>query len=149
MRALVFILAGLVSSCSSSRNGEPTQPPSEPRPSEAPEQLADDDDRAPQGGPERVQLDGADLARYDGKRITIEGGLFISEDGTTRLCSAFDESYPPQCGGTSVKLSGADSTKVTLEGEPEHKVRWSAKSVVVTGILRGDTLEVETLSESP
>ena len=40
--------------------------------------------------------------------VSVSGALFVAPDGTVRLCDAIAESFPPQCGGASIEVSGLD-----------------------------------------
>ena len=61
-----------------------------------------------------------------------------------RICDAIAESFPPQCGGPSLRLAGYDVG--TAAGVQEHEgVRW-AENVSVFGTRDGDTLTVDNLS---
>lgn len=76
------------------------------------------------------------LASGDGE-ATVRGFL-IDEQGQVRLCDAVLESYPPQCGGASLHVTGVDVASLdgaTTEGETS----W-VDQVVVSGTLTGDTL---------
>jgi hypothetical protein len=77
------------------------------------------------------------LASGDGE-VTVRGFL-IDEQGQVRLCDTVMESYPPQCGGASLQVTGVDVASLdgaTTEGE----ISW-VDQVVVTGTLSGDTLD--------
>jgi len=39
-----------------------------------------------------------------GQLLLVNGALFIGSDGTDWLCSMEAESYPPQCGGSRLKV---------------------------------------------
>jgi hypothetical protein len=39
-----------------------------------------------------------------GQLLLVNGALFIGSDGTAWLCSLEAESYPPQCGGSRLKV---------------------------------------------
>jgi len=64
-------------------------------------------------------------------RVTVAGFIVASGD-EVRLCEALAESYPPQCGGASIPLTGFG--EVELEGLPnEGDVTWSDFPVTVEG----------------
>jgi hypothetical protein len=97
-------------------------------------------------------------ASKDGQLVTVQGS-FIATGGTAQLCSVMLESYPPQCGGGSVRIVGEvpadvlaamDSTK----NEPDlAQATWGF--VDVTGTYRangaggGPTIELGTISLVP
>ena len=47
----------------------------------------------------------AAAAAKDGQRVTVKG-FFLASGGRARLCSVVLESYPPQCGGGTVGVTG-------------------------------------------
>jgi hypothetical protein len=63
--------------------------------------------------------------------VLVTGALFVEPDGTVRLCDAIAESFPPQCGGASIDVSGLDLATVVDLQEAEG-VRW-AEGVVLLG----------------
>lgn len=79
------------------------------------------------------------LAVDDGTTVVVTGALFV-EDDTVRLCSAVAESFPPQCGGTSLVVEGLDLSD--LELEEEQGIRWSEGSVEIEGVMSGEVLSV-------
>lgn len=44
-------------------------------------------------------------ASLDGKPVRV-AGFFLASDGVAQLCSVVMESYPPQCGGGTVRITG-------------------------------------------
>lgn len=97
-------------------------------------------------------------ASKDGQLVTVQGS-FLATGDTAQLCSVMLESYPPQCGGGSVRIVGEvpadvlaamDSTK----NEPDlAQATWGF--VDVTGTYRangaggGPTIELGTISLVP
>ncbi|MDO8551626.1 MAG: hypothetical protein Q7S03_03030 [bacterium] len=65
-------------------------------------------------------------------------GYVVVAGGETRLCEALAESFPPQCGGASVRLEGLDLAGLREQGG----VRWSADPVSLLGEVAGGTLTV-------
>ena len=63
--------------------------------------------------------------------VTVSGALFVTPDGTVRLCDAIAESFPPQCGGASIEVSDLDLSTVA-DLQEANGVRW-AESVVLFG----------------
>ena len=72
----------------------------------------------------------------------VSGFLVVDGDGA-RLCEALAESFPPQCGGTSVPLQPAEppaGATTTTEGD----VTWSDQPVLVEGELVDGVFVVRT-----
>ena len=97
-------------------------------------------------------------ASKDGQLVTVQGS-FLATGDIAQLCSVMMESYPPQCGGGSVRivgevpadvLAGMDSTR----NEPDlAQATWGF--VDVTGTYRangaggGPTIELGTIALVP
>ena len=62
--------------------------------------------------------------------VSVTGALFVDADGTVRLCDAIAESFPPQCGGARLEVTGLDLD--ALELDEANGVRW-AESVTLLG----------------
>ncbi|HEV8282587.1 MAG TPA: hypothetical protein VGQ02_12050 [Candidatus Limnocylindrales bacterium] len=91
MRLLLpAVLAVTLIGCGSS--GAPTTVPSAP-PSSDPGAAIDTDALV------------AAAAAKDGQIVRVKG-FFLASGGRARLCSVVLESYPPQCGGRTVAVSG-------------------------------------------
>lgn len=86
--ALVTVIAVILVACGGSTPGSasPTSPLSTPA-------AADFDDLA------------ADVAEADGTTVTTRAFLLITGD-TAQLCGIVLESYPPQCGGPTLRVLG-------------------------------------------
>lgn len=69
------------------------------------------------------------LERSADTPIAVQG--FLYADGTSvRLCDAVLESYPPQCGGAAVELSGLDVS--TVDGTTtEGSITWREGAVLL------------------
>ena len=63
--------------------------------------------------------------------VSVSGALFVDPGGTVRLCDAIAESFPPQCGGASLEVTGLDLSTVA-DLQEANGVRW-AESVVLFG----------------
>ena len=63
--------------------------------------------------------------------VSVSGALFVAPDGTVRLCDAIAESFPPQCGGASIVVTGLDLSTVA-DLQEANGVRW-VESVVLFG----------------
>lgn len=63
----------------------------------------------------------------------VNGNLLIT-DGQARLCSALAESFPPQCGGASLLVTGLDLVRVDgliVEGD----VMWTDRPIQLAGVV--------------
>jgi hypothetical protein len=61
-------------------------------------------------------------------------GFYVADESGVRLCEALAESFPPQCGGSSVPFdnsAGADLGVLSVE----QGVTWSNQPVVVVGSM--------------
>jgi hypothetical protein len=63
--------------------------------------------------------------------VTVSGALFVDADGTVRLCDAIAESFPPQCGGERIRVTGLDLAAVPGL-QTEGAVTW-AEGVTLLG----------------
>lgn len=72
--------------------------------------------------------------------IAVQGFLF--DDGTgVRLCEALAESYPPQCGGASIPVTGYEEV-TTIPLSNAQDVIWSDQPVTLFGEVVGGALIV-------
>ena len=97
----------------------------------------DSDGAAPGATTTPVFIDGVS----DSDEPQLVTGNLLVQGGETRLCSALAESFPPQCGGPSLLVSGLDLETVaglTTEGD----VSWTDRPIVLEGVVHGDTLSV-------
>jgi hypothetical protein len=63
------------------------------------------------------------------QRLLVRGALFVAADGTTRLCDAIAESFPPQCGGARIEVLGLDLS--SIDGlQQANGVRWAESATV-------------------
>jgi hypothetical protein len=79
-----------------------------------------------------------------GEAFEFTGYLFRIQ-GETRICDAILESYPPQCGGESYRVTGLDFSGVAGLEEAQG-VTWTDEPVTLKGVLADDG---ETLMVSP
>jgi hypothetical protein len=63
--------------------------------------------------------------------VLVTGALFIDADGTVQLCDAIAESFPPQCGGERLAVTGLDPADVP-DLQDANGVRW-AEGVTLFG----------------
>ena len=76
--------------------------------------------------------------------IAVQGFVVLDAQGT-RLCEALAESYPPQCGGAFLMLSGLETIDPD-ELQTAEGVTWSNEPVTVLGEITDGTLSVDPLS---
>ena len=63
--------------------------------------------------------------------VTVSGALFVNPDGTVLLCDAIAESFPPQCGGERIRVTGLDLDAVPGL-QTEGQVSW-AEGITLLG----------------
>ena len=93
------------------------------------------------------------VAAKDGQVIRVSGNFLADEENGARLCALMMESYPPQCGGGSIRITGevpaATLAKLSTTTEPGlHKAWWGY--VIVSGTFHAtgdDGLPVLELGE--
>lgn len=73
-------------------------------------------------------------------QLVVEGYVFAGSGGL-RLCEAVAESFPPQCGGASLAVEGADADDFS-DLRREGGEAWSDTQRRVGGTVRGDTISV-------
>jgi len=72
--------------------------------------------------------------------LLVNGNL-LAQGGDVRLCSALAESFPPQCGGSSVVVKGLKLEEVdglVSEGD----VSWTDRPIQLLGVVSDGTLTV-------
>jgi hypothetical protein len=80
------------------------------------------------------------LASDSDEQILVNGNL-LAEGGEVRFCSALAESFPPQCGGPSLRIQGVELEEVdglVTEGE----VSWTDRPIQLLGIVEDGVLTV-------
>ena len=93
------------------------------------------------------------VAAKDGQVIRVSGNFLADEENGARLCALMMESYPPQCGGGSIRITGevpaATLAKLSTTTEAGlHKAWWGY--VIVNGTFHAagdDGLPVLELGE--
>ena len=65
-----------------------------------------------------------------GDDVRVVGYIVINATGS-QLCAVLLESFPPQCGGDSVEITGLEVLGLDLEEEQD--VRWTDTPVVFRG----------------
>ncbi len=99
----------------------------------------DNDADAPTSAGLPLSVEGLIVAEPEGD-VSVVGVLVIDSAGS-RLCFALAESFPPQCGGPAVVISGLDD--LDLQFEEAEGVRWTDPAVVVKGRYADATLAVQ------
>ena len=100
----------------------------------------------PGGG---LSIDEAIASTLEGP-LMVKGSIVAPEGEPVRLCSALLESYPPQCGGSSLVVEGLDLE--TLEGltstdDPSlAQVSWSEAEVSVLGHVENGVITVSEIA---
>lgn len=77
--------------------------------------------------------------------IAVQGFLLVA-DGTSLLCDALAESYPPQCGGASIEITGYEEAL----GAPitsAQGVSWTEEHVTFLGEIVDGTFVVDTTAQ--
>jgi hypothetical protein len=77
----------------------------------------------------------------DPRDDAVVEGILFAEGGTTRLCGAIAESYPPQCPGPAVEVKGLDLTTVP-DLQTAQGVSWRDGLIRLTGALADGVLTV-------
>lgn len=74
------------------------------------------------------------VAARDGRSVRLTGNL-IADATNARLCEVMLESYPPQCGGGSIRLTGAIAAatlaRLTTTTEPGLAKEWWGFVVII------------------
>lgn len=72
--------------------------------------------------------------------LLVNGNLLVL-NGEAKLCSALAESFPPQCGGASLHITGLDLAQVEgliVEGD----VMWTDRPIQLAGVVSDGILTV-------
>ena len=87
-----------------------------------------------------------DALRSTSQEPLLVRGAVVATREEVRLCSALAESYPPQCGGPSLKVEGLDLS--TVEGLKSHAgVRWTETEIKLLGHVRNGVLTIAANSQ--
>jgi hypothetical protein len=73
--------------------------------------------------------------------LLVNGNLLVV-NGEPRLCSALAESFPPQCGGASLLITGLDLSGVdslVVEGD----VMWTDRPIKLAGVVKDGRLMMQ------
>ena len=71
--------------------------------------------------------------------VEVRGNVIVHPDGSARLCEGLAGSYPPQCAGKSVALTGLDP-RVLEHPDSAGGVTWG--KATVHGRLEGDVFKL-------
>ncbi len=117
-------------------------------PGEVPPDLPPSDEPPPAGGGTSGALVDGGLTVSEALETDATGVLAVQghivDDGTTaRFCEALAESFPPQCGGAWVEVSGYEATIDPDDLTTGQGVTWTDHSVVLFGDLVDGTLIVD------
>lgn len=93
---------------------------------------------APGGG---LSIDDALASTLDEPLLVT--GFLVRTATETRLCSALAESFPPQCGGSSLVVDGLDEATLPDGLTREGDVTWSETPVSLLGAVDDGTITVE------
>ncbi len=75
------------------------------------------------------------LADTTGGPLVVQAFIVADADGAARLCDALAESFPPQCGGAAIEVSGLPLE--LLDGlEASGTVLWSEQPVQLIGSVK-------------
>lgn len=169
-RRLAVLLAALImiaAACSSADSDDPAQVPVNDQPDANPIAtgacIIDEpncNDTVVGGEPQVLPGDNSDAVSSGG--MTVDGGLsvsdalaggvsgvlavqgFIVDDGTgARLCEALAESFPPQCGGASIPVSGYEPA-VGTPLTSDQGVIWTDTPVSLFGEFVDGTFVVDS-----
>jgi hypothetical protein len=88
-----------------------------------------------------ISIDEA-LASDSAEPLLVNGNL-LAQGEEIRLCSALAESFPPQCGGSSLQVEGLKLEEVdslVTEGDAS----WTDRPIQLLGTVEDDTLVVSS-----
>ena len=96
-------------------------------------------DDEPAGGGDPAEISVEEAVDHEGPAV-VTGSLLANGDDV-KLCAALAESFPPQCGGASLRVEGlklAEVDGLITEGD----VSWTDRPVQLLGIVEDETLTV-------
>lgn len=71
--------------------------------------------------------------------FVVQGFLFVDADGNAELCDLVLESYPPQCGGEALPVSGDLSL---IELTTDQGLSWTDSPIALEGTFDGTTFTI-------
>ena len=133
----ILALALVAAGCG---GGEPSPAAAEPVPPAATSGTPSSGAPIPGGG---LTVNEALASTLDGPLMVA--GFLVATGDEARLCSALAESFPPQCGGSSLLVEGLDLA--TVEGlQTEGDVSWTDERFSVLGDVANGVLTVSATS---
>ena len=86
-----------------------------------------------------ISVEEAWASTLDG--VLLVNGFLVVRDGEAKLCSVLAESFPPQCGGDSLRVAGLDLED--LDGlQNSQGVTWSDREIQLLGNVADGVLTV-------
>ncbi len=137
--ALVLLLSLALAACGGDDTVDETTTTADPGTSD----VSDDETRPADGvtpgaamGPgiavgEAIDYDGDEL-------VLVNGYLFVDADGKVTLASAIAESFPPQPGGTTIRVEGLDLSE--FDFSEDQGLRWTDDPVQILGVVQDGVL---------
>lgn len=136
--AAALVLAG----CGGSDEAAPAPPapaePASPAPTDSGGPAVSAGAPGPGGG---LSIDDALASTLDGPLLVT--GFLVRTEAETRLCTALAESFPPQCGGSSLVVDGLDDAALPDGLTAEGDVTWSEAPISLLGAVDDGTITVE------
>jgi hypothetical protein len=117
--------------------GPGEEPTDLPPPADVP-----DDPISPSGMLVDGGLSVADALATDASGIIALKGFLLVDDGGARLCEVLAESYPPQCGGASIPVTGYQEV-LSVPLSNAQGVSWTDQFVSFLGEMVDGTLVVD------
>jgi hypothetical protein len=78
----------------------------------------------------------------NGREVEVRGFLLIDQlAGSQLLCSELLESYPPQCGGSSIEIRGRLPDDIELQQSED--LYWTDRPVTLSGMMFERALRLE------
>jgi hypothetical protein len=124
MRTMLLVLIALLAGCTG--QGASDDPTDDGATGEAPVLVIADG--GPGDGPGLSVAEALTHGPTD-DLVTVTGALFVDADGTVRLCDAIAESFPPQCGGERIIVTGLDLADVP-DLQEENGVSWAESATL-------------------
>ena len=111
-----------------------------------PQDLPPPSDTPDEPSPTGMLVDGglsvADALATDATGVIAVKGFLMVDDQGARLCELLAESYPPQCGGASIPVTGYEEV-LSAPLSSTQGVSWTDQSVSFLGEIVGGTLVVD------
>jgi hypothetical protein len=95
-------------------------------------------DAPPAGAPDALTISQA----LETEGVVVVAGFFFDDGSGPRLCEALAESFPPQCGGTSIAVTGYEEV-IDVPLQSEQGVSWTDQTVTFTGEIVDGVMVVD------